>query len=510
MNYFKLFVVLLFIFYVNQSFSQTLILNEVSNGPTGNQEYAEFLVVSNTVTYSCNGSTPPCIDIRGWIFDDNSGYHGTSGVASGAVRFSNNPIWACVPLGTIILIYNNLDRNPAIPPDDLLMSDGNCKIIAPINSNLFESISTTPGAIACSYPSTGWTSGGNWNNTVLANPGDCARIVNLAGCEVFSLCYGSDNLNNLIYFSGAGGQTVYYFNNINPNIQANWSSGIASASSGLQTPGTPNNALNAAYISQFNNSCTPITNASVSVSSSTVNAGCNCSGSITATAMGSIGPFTYLWSNGQTTATATGLCPGIYTVTSTSNIGCSSTATVQVFSSSTLNTSFDANTYEGVAPLVVLFTNTSINPSSTNYSWNFGNSTTSFATNTATATYLNEGIYTVMLIANNGGCIDTTIKYIKVENSSTINVPNVFTPNGDGKNDLFLVEIKNISEINLTIFDRWGLVMFECADKNKLNWDGKTKQGNFVTDGEYFYIINAKGFDNQKHNLKGTVNVFKK
>ena len=83
--------------------SQTLIMNEVSNGPSGSQEYVEFVVVSNTVSYNCSSPTPPCIDIRGWIFDDNSGYHGTSGVAAGAIRFSQNAIWSCIPL--VLLVY---------------------------------------------------------------------------------------------------------------------------------------------------------------------------------------------------------------------------------------------------------------------------------------------------------------------------------------------------------------------------------------------------------------------
>ncbi|MFN5910549.1 MAG: hypothetical protein ACK45H_04350, partial [Bacteroidota bacterium] len=87
--------------------AQTLIMNEVSQGVTGNMEYVEFVVVDNTVSYDCSASTPPSIDIRGWIFDDNSGYHGPSGIAAGAIRFSFNSLWSAVPLGTIILIYNN-------------------------------------------------------------------------------------------------------------------------------------------------------------------------------------------------------------------------------------------------------------------------------------------------------------------------------------------------------------------------------------------------------------------
>ncbi|MCW3086126.1 MAG: hypothetical protein JWP12_3492 [Bacteroidetes bacterium] len=331
-----IFFLLYFVFSAN---SQTLIMNEVSNGPAGNQEYVEFVVVSNTVAYDCGSTTPPCIDIRGWIFDDNSGYHGSSGVATGAVRFSQNSLWSCVPVGTIILIYNNGDRNPAIPADDLSLSDGNCRIIAPLNSTLFESNSVTPGASACSYPVSGWTSGGSWNNTLLANAGDCARIVNLAGCEVFSVCWSSDNSNNLIYFSGSAAQKVYYFNGGNPTVQSNWSSGSANPSPGLQTPGAPNNAANASYIAQFNNNCVPIT--PLNVTATFVNAGCTCNGSATAVSSGSIGGYTYVWYNasynpiGQTTATATGLCAGTYHVIGRSSIGCTDTASVTVTSTST-------------------------------------------------------------------------------------------------------------------------------------------------------------------------------
>jgi gliding motility-associated-like protein len=335
------FFVISILFFGFETKAQTLIMNEVSNGPAGNQEYVEFVVVSDTITYSCTSPTPPCIDIRGWIFDDNSGYHGTSGIAAGAVRFSNNILWSCVPVGTIIVIYNNGDPNPAMLADDLSLADGNCKIVAPLNSLLFESNATTPGASACSYPAVGWTPGGSWANTLLANAGDCARIVNLAGCEVFSVCWASDNLNNLIYFAsgGSGSQNVWYFNGIDPTNQANWSEGSTTPSPGAQTPGAPNNAANAAYINQFNNGCLPIT--PINVTATFVNAGCSCTGTATASATGSIPGYTYTWYNSaflpisQTAATAIGLCAGVYNVVATSSIGCMDTATVTITSTST-------------------------------------------------------------------------------------------------------------------------------------------------------------------------------
>jgi len=355
---FRTFIVALFaLFFFNRANSQTLIINEVSQGVFGNMEWVELVVVDTTVVYNCSNSNPPCIDIRGWIFDDNSGYHGPAGIAAGAIRFSNDPMWACVPLGTIILIYNSAQIDPSIPAADVSLADGNCRIVAPVdNPSLFESNPTTPGAIACSYPATGWVPGGNWNNTLLANTGDCARIVNLAGCEVFSVCYGSANQNTSIYFANGAElandhrNTVYYFNNGNPLIQANWSIGCTDnetildanqCGANIQTPGSPNNAANANFINQFNNNCQPITPIS-SAASVISNEICACDGAASVIATGSIPGYTYSWYNssfnsiGQNSSNATGLCTGTYYVVTTSAIGCSDTSSVVINSGTSI------------------------------------------------------------------------------------------------------------------------------------------------------------------------------
>jgi gliding motility-associated-like protein len=413
----------------NKAFSQTLIVNEVSNGPAGNQEYIELVVVSQTAFYDCGVATPPCIDIRGWIIDDNSGYHGTSGVAPGAVRFSYDPMWQCVPLGTIILIYNNSDPNTSLPPQDLSMTDGNCAIVAPIsNTSLFETNTTTPGAIACSYPAGGWTAGGNWASTVLANAGDCVRLVDLSGCEVFSLCNGSDNLNNMIYFAGSGADDVWYFNGGNPFQQANWSEGCAdnetvidafTCGSNLQTPGAPNNAANAAYIAQFNNGCQPITPISVSATSTIDN--CNCSGTATATASGSIPGYTYAWYNatfqaiGQTTATATGLCSGTYYVIATSAINCTDTAMVVVGQNSPATVSVNSTAICSGSTTTLTAT---ASPAGGTFSWSPTNETTSSISVSPLSTSTFVVSYTSL------GCTVTAVSTVSVNAAPTVNAGN--------------------------------------------------------------------------------------
>ena len=76
-----------------------------------------------------------------------------------------------------------------------------------------------------------------------------------------------------------------------------------------------------------------------------------------------------------------------------------------------------------------------------------------------------------------------------VDNCPVYELPNVFTPNGDGRNDRFtpLSPYRFIKDIDIKIFDRWGLLMFETNDPN-INWDGRNMETKeFCPDGTYFY-----------------------
>lgn len=325
------------------TFSQSIIINEVSQGVDGSKEYIEFLVVDSTANYVCSSSTPPTIDIRQWIIDDNSGYHGSNGVAPGAIRFSNDPIWSAVPLGTLILIYNGDDFNPEINDGEVDLTDGICQIVAPISDpQYFESNVTTPGDVACDYPLVGWTPGADWTNISMRNGGDCARIVNTAGCEVFSVCYGDVDDNTQIYFAGSGSNRVFSFMGGDPEDQANWVSGCADVpdcGTQDQTPGAANSAENLAYIAQFNNNCNPITPLDASA---IVDPSSNCADvvTITGSGSGSIPGYTYEWFDNtystliDSIATTDSVAIGTYHVIVTSSIGCVDTASVEVFASS--------------------------------------------------------------------------------------------------------------------------------------------------------------------------------
>jgi gliding motility-associated-like protein len=82
-------------------------------------------------------------------------------------------------------------------------------------------------------------------------------------------------------------------------------------------------------------------------------------------------------------------------------------------------------------------------------------------------------------------------------------IPNVFTPNGDGKNDLFSVTAsENVESMETTIYDRWGTAVFNTNNVT-VDWDGKNKNGKDVTDGTYFYVIRCNEENNNSKILKG-------
>jgi len=367
----KLYLVGVFSFLISYfAFNQSLIINEVSQGPSGSKEYVELLVIPTSTTQNCE----TCMDLRGWIIDDNNGYFSNgvtngTGIAAGAVRFSNNPMWSCVPFGTLIVIYNSADANAALPTQDISLSDGNCRLILPVSSNLLESQTASPSATDPTYPTTGWVAGGAvWITLGMLNSDDSFQTYSPLNTlvPVSGVSWGNNNGNNIIYFTGPASNSVYYFANTtsnNASLQANWISGTCAAPND-QTPGLPNNPANAIYISQLNNSCQPIlpiTSTSI-ISDET----CSCNGSVTITPTGGIPSYSYSWTNtsntviGQT-ATLSNLCAGTYSCEVTTLNGCTYDTTIVI----PLNPAQTTPTFDPIGPYCAL-TNFTLPTSSSN------------------------------------------------------------------------------------------------------------------------------------------------
>lgn len=89
---------------------------------------------------------------------------------------------------------------------------------------------------------------------------------------------------------------------------------------------------------------------------------------------------------------------------------------------------------------------------------------------------------------------------------SELEIPNAFSPNGDGTNDEFkVIKHKSIISFKATIFNRWGQKLYSWNDVNG-SWDGKYN-GKTVKDGVYYINITAKGADGHVFNIRRDINV---
>ena len=224
-------------------------------------------------------------------------------------------------------------------------------------------------------------------------------------------------------------------------------------------------------------------------------------GSITATATGGTTPYTYAWNNGATTPNILDLSPLTYLLTITDFYGCADTLSF-ILDSTTGRQQAQLNPTpdNGTAPLWVVFENTTAGMS--DYIWAInGDTLTEFEPN---YTFDTAGTYQIALIAYNNtlACADTAYATVVVDSLTTsfITIPSVFSPNSDGFNDDFTLVTSGVSEIEITIFNRWGVFVksVEWKQESTQNvtpqthhavWNGRTAAGVETPTGVYFYTL---------------------
>lgn len=553
MNAFKSILVLASFLSFTPLFSQqpSLRINEISQG-SGEKEYVEFIVTGIPST-ACS---PQTLDLRGWIFDDNNGRFkpgSGTGIANGSMRFSTAAFWQAVPVGTLILIYNNADfDNSIIPAQDLSLTDGNCRLVLPISSNLFDK-NSLPNQTTSTYPTTGWSAGGDWSFIGMANTNDSFQIyaANNTTTPVHAVSWGNNTLNNVIYFSGNATGKVFSAMNATStdmSLQSNWASLAVNGTN--QTPGLPNSTQNAAYISYLNNNCSiPTGGISVSIVGTNVSCNATCNGTATLTISGGTAPYTVLWSNNETTNTVQNLCPGTYSVTVTDNLGCDDTQTVTIGTDATFTLTTSGN------PIICAGESTIISANgATTYSWspNLGTGNSYSVNPTSTTTYVvtgtkngcslsenivvtvnpipainagndqnicigepytlsasggdsyvwsdgytngdtfipAEGVHSYTVVGTLGTCFATDQVQINVITCDyEFEIPNVFTPNNDNSNDFFVpIKQTNIIVKEMNIFNRWGNIIY-TSEGPTFSWNGKTEGDVEVVPGVYFYEL---------------------
>ena len=169
-----------------------------------------------------------------------------------------------------------------------------------------------------------------------------------------------------------------------------------------------------------------------------------------------------------------------YTVDMTNEFGCSTRRNVTVTTDASFRPDFTVQVGEDCNQAAKInFTNNTRNADQ--YVWQMGNGDTIRTQIPDNYQYDQSGQYTITLTTYRNGCSLSATQPITVENLNTI--PNVITPNNDGKNDVFNT---GLSGSALVIYNRWGRRIFDASPYQN-NW------GNGIENGVYYYLLTTPG-----------------
>ncbi len=303
------------------------------------------------------------------------------------------------------------------------------------------------------------------------------------------LCNGGNTGQASVAASGGTGPYTY-----------SWSpsGGNSASASGLQAGSYTCTVIDAGGCSQTQSIVITQPTTLLASSSSEVVCGLN-NGSAGVAASGGQGPYTYSWSpSGGNAFVASGLSAGNYTCIVTDANGCTASTSIAVVVDSIPLVSAGSNiTIQAGESTVLDGSGTGI------YLWTpaSGLSCTNcpkpLATPSVSTSYC-------LRVTGTGGCADSSCVEVTVDRiCGEVFVPNFFSPNGDGKNDVLCVYGNCIKSLSFIVYDRWGEKVFETADPTQC-WNGVFR-GELMNSAVFVYFLRADLLDGSTITKKGNV-----
>ncbi len=204
----------------------------------------------------------------------------------------------------------------------------------------------------------------------------------------------------------------------------------------------------------------------------------------------------YSWNTGQNSSSIEVNQAGSYSVTVSDDVGCTANASITITVIPLLP--IDLGEDLSICNIESLILDAGINIGNYHYNWSTGEQTPSITVNQAGIFWVNYG--------DENCVVSDTIEIIGCPD---ILVPNIFTPNGDGFNDLFIPDASAIENFVMIIYNRWGNPIFETT--NYLDgWDG-TSNNKEVAEGVYYWIIRYKErfSDSGEKSISGSVSLIR-
>ncbi len=208
---------------------------------------------------------------------------------------------------------------------------------------------------------------------------------------------------------------------------------------------------------------------------------------------------------------------GIYSVSLTvvSDSGCSATLSdlnlITVFEHPNASFSLSPQPATIISPNIQ-FTDMSTSQYGLSYWWwNFGDGVDSTSNlENPSHTFQDTGSYCAKLVVMDiHGCTDTATNCLVIDPVFNLYIPDAFSPNGDGKNEVFMPKGQYIKTYELYIFDRWGMQLFHSNDINN-GWNGTVKGGSTISQEDtYVYKIYVTDSKNKQHSFIGNVTILK-
>ncbi len=274
-----------------------------------------------------------------------------------------------------------------------------------------------------------------------------------------------------------------------PPYQAQWSNSDTGLSLTSLAPGLYEVTLTDANGCQYDTTISLEAVSEYLVEIEVVNASCDgtATGSVQANIItATTPPYRYEWNTGDSTASINNISPGTYTVTVRDNLNCIQTETAVVNSGNLVidETIVHVSCPESSDGSIIV----NVEGGNLPYIYNW-------STGVTTDRILNIpiGTYTIT-VTDFDNCTRADTFLVMIDSNSTITcdtliIYDVFSPNGDGINDLWVIDgIHLFGNHELQIFNRWGSLVFEARSYDN-TWDGRSKKGEHLPVGTYYYIL---------------------